>query len=188
MKKTVLPESTPPDQPKTEPAQKPSTSLFSIPDWFLRFLARCIDLIVFALMLGYVGAYQLFPHTVVGRLTYVFAATLVWAFVEANLLSSLGTTPGKWLLGIRVITYQGNRLSLLEAFRRSIGLWWHGLGAGIVPVMLVTMIICCFRMMKHRPMTWDISGRFFVIRDVRGYFVIFVALAIVFLGCRLLFF
>jgi uncharacterized RDD family membrane protein YckC len=173
-------------RPNAGSVRKASMPFPPVPDWVVRFLARSTDSVIFALILGYIGAFRLFHHTVAGRLMYVLAITLLWAFVEANLLSSIGTTPGKWLLGIRVITRQGNRPVLLDAFKRSIGVWWYGLGAGVVPVMPVMMVVNCLRLMKHRPMQWDVTGRFFVIREPRGYFMAIVALAIVVLGCRML--
>lgn len=166
--------------------RKPSVSFSSLPAWLVRFLARCIDGIIFASMLGYIGAFRLFQRPAAGWPIFIFAVTLLWAFVEANLLSSIGTTPGKWLLGIRVITFEGNRPALLGAFKRSIGAWWYGLGAGFVPVMPVMMAVNCVRLMKHRPMRWDRTGRFIVILGPRGYLKTSVALAIVALGCRLL--
>jgi uncharacterized RDD family membrane protein YckC len=175
-------------RPNARSVRKPTTSFSSLPIWLVRFLARIVDGILFASMLGYIEAFRLFPHSVAGWSIYIFAGTLLWTFVEANLLSSIGTTPGKWLLGIRVITYQGNKPALLEAFKRSIAVWWYGLGAGFVPVMPVVMAVNCVRLMKHRPTRWDRTGRFFVILDPRGYLKTSVALAIIVLGCRLLIF
>jgi hypothetical protein len=166
--------------------RKPSISFLQIPFWLVRFLARCIDCIIFADMLGYIGALRLFPEPVAGRQIAIFAGTLLWAFVEANLLSSIGTTPGKWLLSIRVMTYQGNKPVLLGAFRRSIDVWWYGLGAGLVPLMPVMMALNCVRLMNHRPTRWDQAGRFVVILDPRGYLKTSVALAIAVMGCWLL--
>ena len=163
------------------------TSLFpSMPAWLARFLARIVDGIIFASMLGYIEAFRLFQHPVAGWLIFVFAASLLWAFVEANLLSSIGTTPGKWLLGIRVINQQGNMPVLLEAFKRSIGVWWYGLGAGCVPLMPVTMVVNCVRLIRNRPMRWDRSGYFVVIFSPRGNLKMSCALAVVVLGCLLL--
>lgn len=163
------------------------TGLFpSMPAWLTRFLARIVDGIIFASMIGYIEAFRLFQHPVAGWLIFVFAASLLWAFVEANLLSSIGTTPGKWLLGIRVINQQGNMPVLLEAFKRSIGVWWYGLGAGCVPLMPVTMAVNCVRLMRNRPMRWDRSGYFVVIFSPRGNLKMSCALAVVVLGCLLL--
>ena len=137
-------------------------------------------------MLGYIEAFRLFQHPVAGWPVYIFVGTLLWAFVEANLLSSIGTTPGKWLLGIRVITQQGNKPVLLEAFKRSIGVWWYGLGAGCVPLMPLMMAVNCVRLIKNRPTRWDRNGYFVVILSPRGYLKTSCALAIGVLGCLLL--
>ena len=75
-----------------------------------------------------------FAYPVVGWLIYVFAGTLIWAFVEANLLSGVGTTPGKWLLGIHVITLRGNKPVFAGGFQkkhRRLVVWaWRRLCSG----------------------------------------------------------
>ncbi|MFH0994866.1 MAG: RDD family protein [Pseudomonadota bacterium] len=173
-------------RPNSRPDRKPSRSFPSMPAWLARFLARSVDGIIFALMLGYIEAFRLFQHPVAGWPVYIFFGTLLWAFVEANLLSSIGTTPGKWLLGIRVITHLGNKPVLLEAFKRSLGVWWYGLGAGCVPLMPLMMAVNCIRLMKKRPTRWDRKGRFVVTLIPRGYLRTSVLLAIVVPGCWLL--
>jgi hypothetical protein len=172
--------------PNARSDRKPSRSFLLLPVWLVRFLARSVDGIIFALMLGYIEAFRLFQHPVAGWLVYIFIGTLLWAFVEANLLSSIGTTPGKWLLGIRVKTQQGNKPVLLEAFKRSIGVWWYGLGAGCAPLMPLMMAVSCVRLMKNRPVRWDQKGRFVVILSPRGYLKTSFSLAIIILGCWLL--
>ncbi|MBI5590648.1 MAG: RDD family protein [Deltaproteobacteria bacterium] len=176
----------PQGRPNPRSARKPSRSLPSMPGWLVRFLARSVDGIIFALMLGYVEAFRLFQHPVAGWPVYIFAGTLLWAFVEANLLSSIGTTPGKWLLGIRVVTHEGNKPVLLEAFKRSIGVWWYGLGAGCVPLMPLMMAVNGVRLMKKRPTPWDRKGHFVVNLGPRRNLKTCVSLAIVVLGCFLL--
>jgi uncharacterized RDD family membrane protein YckC len=173
-------------RPKDGSVRKPAATFPSMPVWLVRFLARSADGIIFALILGYIEAFRLFSHPVIGWPIYVFAGTLLWAFVEANLLSSIGTTPGKWLLGIRVITLQGEKPVLLGAFKRSIGVWWYGLGAGFIPLMPVMLAVSCVRLIKHQPARWDRTGPFIVILDPRGYVKTFVALAIIVMGCLLL--
>lgn len=173
-------------RPNGKPDRKPSGHFPSLPAWLARFLARIVDGIIFALMLGYIEAFRLFQHPVAGWPVYIFAGSLLWAFVEANLLSSIGTTPGKWLLGIRVINQQGNMPILLEAFKRSIGVWWYGLGAGCVALMPVTMAVNCVRLMRNRSTPWDRKGFFVVVPSPCGYLKISSALAIVVLGCLLL--
>jgi uncharacterized RDD family membrane protein YckC len=170
-------------RPHAGPVPNLPVAFPSLPVFLVRFLARSVDGIIFAFMLGYIGAFRLVRHSAAGWMLYVFAATLLWAFVEANLLSIIGATPGKWLFGIRVITYQGNKPALLGAFKRSIGVWWYGLGAGFVPVMPVMMAVNCLRLIMHRPMRWDRTERFIVSLGQRGYLKTAAALAIVVLGC-----
>ncbi len=183
--KTAAAANRPRCRPDKGPLSKPPPVALSFPPvWLARFVARSVDGTLFAIVFGYIGVFQHIRHPVAGRQAFVFAVLILWAFVEANLLSGPGTTPGKWLLGIHVITYQGNKPALLAAFKRSIGVWWYGLGAGILPVMPVMMAVNFLRLARHRPAPWDLKGQFVVVADPpRGYLKFFVALAIVALGC-----
>ncbi len=53
-------------RPDAGSVRKPSVSFPSMPAWLVRFLARSIDGIIFALMLGYIGAFRLFQHPAAG--------------------------------------------------------------------------------------------------------------------------
>ena len=53
---------------------------------------------------------------------------LLWIPVEAVLLHFFGTTPGKWLMGIRVESINGGNLTFSNALRRGWSVLWHGYG------------------------------------------------------------
>jgi hypothetical protein len=74
-------------------------------------------------------------------------------------------------------------LRYIGAFKICIGIWWYGLDAGFVPVM---MAVNCVRLMKHRTVRWDRTGRFVVILDPRGHLRTTTALAIAVMACWLL--
>jgi hypothetical protein len=50
--------------------------------------------------------------------------------VEGVLLSTWGTTPGKWLLRITLLDSTGNKLKFSAALSRSLYVWAWGLGIG----------------------------------------------------------
>ncbi len=58
---------------------------------------------------------------------------------EAMFLSTLGGTPGKWLLGIEVENADGGRLSFRDALWRSLRVWGSGVGCNLPLVNLVAM-------------------------------------------------
>lgn len=56
---------------------------------------------------------------------------LIWLPAEAALLSRFGTTPAKWLFGIRVAHPGGDLLNFSEALNRSFLVFVQGVGLGI---------------------------------------------------------
>ena len=87
---------------------------------------------------------------------------LMWVFVEPLCLSVFGTTPGKWLLRIRLVCNGNQELSYGRALKRSVMVWWRGLGAGVPLINLITLIVA-FSKLKHQGQTsWDADGDFTV--------------------------
>lgn len=161
-------------------------NFYTIPVWLIRYMARGIDGIVFALMIGYIEAFRFFHQITGGIFIFIFAASLLWVFVESNLLSIFGTTPGKWILNIRIVNQHGNKPTLMEAFNRSMAVWWYGLGAGFLPVMMVTLTATWFSMNENSPMRWDLKGRFLVFLGERGYLKTSLAFVILIIAPLLL--
>ena len=83
---------------------------------------------------------------------------LVWLLAEALLLSLFGTTPAKWLFGIRVEHPGGNLLSFSEALNRSFLVFVQGLGFGIPFVSLFTQFFAYRRLTKTGTTLWDTSA------------------------------
>jgi hypothetical protein len=93
---------------------------------------------------------------------------IIWIFVEALLLSTFGTTPGKWLLKIRLISLSGSPISYSSALSRSIGVWWGGLGIGVPIVSLVTLIVAHGRLTRNATTSWDKEDGFVVSHEQVG--------------------
>ncbi len=91
---------------------------FEIKPWF-RVLARFSD---YSLCFLTLGAATLFLPFFYGPLFYYFlalATPLLWAPIEALLISKWGTTPGKALVGLSVRDPLGFKLPLSASFRRA---------------------------------------------------------------------
>ncbi len=91
---------------------------FKINNWF-RALARFCDYSIFFLVLGLI---TLFLPYFYGPFFYYYLALtipLLWAPIEALLLSKWGTTPGKLLFGLSVLDAKGNHLSYFSALKWS---------------------------------------------------------------------
>jgi uncharacterized RDD family membrane protein YckC len=64
----------------------------------------------------------------------------IWIPIETILLTTVGTTLGKTLLGIKVRTADGNKLLFKQALKRSFIVWWKGQGAGVPVLSLICNI------------------------------------------------
>ena len=97
-----------------------------------RYFARMIDGEIYIIAIS-VFFYLMF-HIEDSIASIVFLTVLGMAamiIVESVLLSCFGTTAGKWLFGIRVLSKDGKRLTWREAAERTGMVLWHGLAFGI---------------------------------------------------------
>jgi len=91
-----------------------------------------------------------------------------WIPIEAALVHFHGTTPGKWLLGIRVRNDDGTPLSGRQSLWRSIRILIAGLGLGLPFVMPLCMIISFWVTHRLRRSLWDhMGGHFLDIKPIR---------------------
>ena len=81
-----------------------------------------------------------------------------WFVLETFLLHHFGTTPGKWLLGLRVSNDDESQLSLAEATRRSMRVLFVGIGFGWGLLALVRQIMALFTTKRLGRPLWDQAG------------------------------
>lgn len=124
-----------------------------------RFWARWFDLYVFGgvwwIAMWYsgrdIGAILNNPWIIL--LHYV-----PWFVLETVLIHRFGTTPGKWLLGIRVLNDDGTLLGLQEAVRRSFRVLFVGLGFGWGLLAVICQIMSLITTRRLGRPLWDQSG------------------------------
>ena len=105
---------------------------------------------------------------------------LIWLPAEALLLSLFGTTPAKWLFGIRVAHPGGNLLSFAAALNRSFLVFVQGVGFGIPFVALFTQLFAYRRLTKTGTTLWDTSATAVVLHKKWGVFRALACTAAVF--------
>ena len=105
---------------------------------------------------------------------------LIWLPAEALLLSLFGTTPAKWLFGIRVAHPGGNLLSFAAALNRSFLVFVQGVGFGIPFVALFTQLFAYRRLTKTSTTLWDTSTTAVVLHKKWGAFRALACTAAVF--------
>lgn len=125
-----------------------------------RFWARWLDLMV------YLAAWWLLMYVAGGNIKAMISSQWVhlsllvpWFAIEAWLLHRFGTTPGKWLLGIRVVNEDGTGLSLKSAVRRSIFVWIAGLGFGWGYLTPLCQLMSWFTTRNTGKPVWDHVGQ-----------------------------
>ena len=152
----------PPPIPSLEEAKMVREETVSQVRPWVRYWARYFDYLVFSLIVGFIlgviaPSVLDIPEIILGMLII-----FIWVFVEASLLSSWGTTPGKWLLRTTLRDSAGNKLTFYRTLNRSFSVWWRGMGIGFPIVTLITLIVAHGKLTKEGVTTWDREGGFVV--------------------------
>ena len=173
---TALPDS-PPTTLTTPEEDKPP------PRPWVRYWARAFDLVLSGIIAGVLlpGLSQMEGgHHVMGILI-----PFMWIFLESLLLSTLGSTPGKWLFRIRLIPNAGGRPRYLSALSRSFKVWWRAFGATVPVLNLVLLFKAYVNLNKNGVTSWDRDTGFSVVHERIGIPRVFFAI-IFFAGLTLL--
>ena len=83
---------------------------------------------------------------------------ILWLPVEAAFIATTGTTPTKWIFGISVLSATGDKLSYLNALKRSGLVFIQGLCLGIPIAILITMLFGYRRLARTGTTLWDTSA------------------------------
>jgi hypothetical protein len=113
-------------------------------------------------------------------------AIFFWVFVEALLLSTYGTTPGKALLSTIVHTISDGKPQLKEALSRSLRVWFFGFGIGFPIISFFTMIAGYNHLSQHGLTSWDRATKTQVLHAPIGAIRIGVTVAVAVFSLMLL--
>ena len=154
---------------------------------WIRSFARGFDsTLIFFIIAFYIILYPRFyailrNHDIISAITI---STII-VFIETLFLSTWGTTPGKWLLGISIRDRKGDILRPIQALKRSFGICWLGTAANISIINIVTETISYFYLTRKRTTLWDkYSGAIVLheeIKPVCAIIVVIESLACLFL-------
>lgn len=171
----------PPTPPITQPESKPITDVVSAPNQirpWVRYWARMFDVYSFSLVGGVILAF-IAPQFLERQNEYALGMMLVfaWVFVEALLLSSFQTTPGKWLFKSSIALTSGAPINFSQALARSFKVWWRGFGTGFPIATMITMIIAHGRLTRNGITSWDKDDGFSVAHETIGVPRVLAAIA-----------
>jgi hypothetical protein len=118
-----------------------------------------------------------------------WTAAFAWIPLEAGFVAAFGTTPGKYLVGIRVVTNHGARLTYSQAIGRAMSAWFFGCAMLLPIVFLFTFNAQYNRLKGGKPASWDERGGYVVTqsplsvgRKVLVTSIVLLVLALIILG------
>ena len=155
-------EETLPDVSNNEPNGGDYRGYIEVKPW-TRFWARTLDYIIFV-SLTFLLAETLFNMQLKWFYSFLlyFLAVFIWNPIEAALLSTWGTTPGKWLFNVTLRVDEVKKLKFMPALERSISVWFFGIGMGIPLVCIPGMIMQYKKLLGMKATSWDNKKKFTV--------------------------
>lgn len=141
---------------------------------WVRFWARMIDYSLLYLLFWFILAIADISLGLAYPWLFPFFLTFIWVFIESLLLSTWGTTPGKWFLKTKLLKEKEEKITYRDALTRSLAVWFLGFGAGIPFVWIVTSIVANVKLSNSGKTTWDRNFHFEVRHKRIGYWRTFV--------------
>lgn len=129
-----------------------------VPYAYVRFLGRMADIMMHMtlyLSVLRVSGLAFNPGFLPGSYEALLYLCLPMVLVETAFLGTLGTTPGKAMLGVSVRDYRGRRLFFPTAFRRSLFVMVLGLGCFAPSLMLLALFFSWWWVRRFGFTPWD---------------------------------
>lgn len=158
-----------------------------------RYIAKVVDIATSGLATFFVVVFviAMISHPLASRVVHLaqvplvsgLLLTLVWIPIEVMCLSVFGTTPARWVFGIRVRRVDGGLPSANQAFRRTLWLVAQGMGLSL-PILGLICPALSYRLLTEEGHTpWDEGQGLVVTHAVWGPGRAFVATAVTILVC-----
>lgn len=93
-----------------------------------------------------------------GNTWIVFSHYIPWFILEIFFIQHFGSTPGKWLLGLKVTNLDNSLLNLAAATRRSARVLFTGIGFGWGLLSLFCQVLSYFTAKRLGRPLWDYAG------------------------------
>jgi uncharacterized RDD family membrane protein YckC len=154
LKEPVKPDPEPPAADSPTPPPLPAKPVYA-----RRFWARWLDLTLYS-GLWWLGMWTAGQNIEAALLNpwIMFLHYVPWFALEPVLIHRFGTTPGKWMLGLRVENLDGSQLDLAAASRRSLRILFTGVGFGWGLLAVFCQIISYFVSRRLGTTLWDQTG------------------------------
>lgn len=144
--------------PGENSSEQEAGTMLVVPYPYVRFLGRMADVMMhMTLYLAVLRAFGVAfnPDLLPGSYEALLYICVPMILIESLFLSTLGTTPGKAMLGVSVRDYLGNRLSFSTAFRRALFVMVLGLGCFAPSLTLLTLFFSWWWVRRFGFTPWD---------------------------------
>ena len=109
---------------------------------------------------------------------------ILMVFVEPLFLSTWGTTPGKWLLGLSVRNNTGQKLSYGEGFYRTVQAMWYGFGFWLPIYSLIRGYKSYYDCKEGKTLEWEYDSELHLKDDKSWRIAAVVAAVVLLLAAR----
>lgn len=142
-------------------ADAPEMLTLSAPCPWRRYAARWLDLLIYGLLWNAIARciFRLnlgseFYANWLFTLVDTAVGVLLMLLIEPVLLHFWGTTPGKWLFGLRVRAENGEKIAYRTAFARTWLVYTDGMG-WYLPLWIIYKLWKNYQLCQHEEMPWD---------------------------------
>lgn len=123
-----------------------------------RFGARWFDYLAYmSVFFGWVAWTEVSLEGLRQRALFPVVLILPWVFLEAVALHFWGTTPGKWLVGLRVRDKNSRKLTAGAALLRTVRVMILGMGFGRILLREICHLLALWFAIKKKVVLWDAS-------------------------------
>ncbi len=129
------------------------------PVFIRRFWARWLDLTLYSAV-WWLGMWAVGQNVEAALINpwIMFFHYMPWFAIEAVLIQRFATTPGKWLLGLRVVNLDGSHLDLAASIRRCMRVLFTGIGFGFSYLAVFCQILSLVVSKRIGTTLWDHTG------------------------------
>lgn len=145
---------------------------------WIRLIARFFDYSIFFSIL----------HLAIGKIAwppfenFLPIEYFAWIPLETILLLTWGTTPGKWILRTELKMGTQTRIGFRTALRRSILVWFRGLGMSIPFLNALCMLNAFYRLRIIQTTSWDRDEGTWIVHHPLPKWRYYFAIIVVILG------
>lgn len=156
---------------------------------WVRFWARLLDITLYSAILTYFlptfANFNFFWQSHVAIEWQALAHQLAaWGLInlafyiaiESILLSTIGTTLGKWMLRVSVKNNQGKKLSFVDALKRTFLVYFRGFAFFIPFISFITLIYAYAALSSSGSTSWDKECHITVTHQRIGFFRLLLTL------------